>query len=389
MMGQSRSVPVRAVTTGPRHHFFGYYDKSPWDATGRYMLALEAPFADREPGPDDRATVGVIDLEADCLLYPLAETTAWNWQQGAMLQWLPGATDRLIIFNDRRDDGFISVIMNIRNAEVRVLPRPIYAISRDGSRALTPNFARLADLRPGYGYAGLADPWRDNPQPADDGIYEMDLATGESRLIISIAQVAGLARDQTMARRHHWFNHLLFNPDDSRFVFLHRWQRAAGGRYTRMFTAAPDGSGIFCVSDHEMVSHFDWRDERQILAWARRREVGDRFFLFTDQSTKFEVVGEGVLTADGHCSYSPDGEWILTDTYPDQENMRRLMLYRPDENRRVDLGRFFSPPELQGPIRCDLHPRWSRDGRQVCMDSAHEGTRQMYVVEVAEVVDAA
>jgi hypothetical protein len=382
------SVPVRAVTAGPRHHFFGYYDKSPWDATGRYMLALEAPFADREPGPDDRAAVGVIDLDAGCAFHPLADTVAWNWQQGAMLQWLPSAPDRLIIFNDRRDGAFVSVIMDIRNAEARILPRPIYAISRDGSRALTPNFARLADLRPGYGYAGIADPWRENPQPDDDGIYEMNLATGESRLIISVAQVANLGRDETMAGRRHWFNHLLFNPDDSRFLFLHRWQRGADSRYTRMFTAAPDGSGLFCVSDHEMVSHFDWRSARQILAWARRREVGDRFFLFTDQSGEFEVVGEGVLTTDGHCSYSPDGKWILTDTYPDQEHMRRLMLYRPDQNRRVDLGGFFSPPELQGPIRCDLHPRWSRDGRQVCIDSVHQGTRQMYVVEVSQVVDA-
>jgi Tol biopolymer transport system component len=50
--------------------------------------------------------------------------------------------------------------------------------------------------------------------------------------------------------------------------------------------------------------------------------------------------------------------------------------------RRIDLGRFFSPPELINDFRCDLHPRWSRDGRQVCFDSAHEGSRQLYVLEL-------
>ena len=32
-------VPARAVTKGPKHHWFGYYDKSPWSADGRYLLS--------------------------------------------------------------------------------------------------------------------------------------------------------------------------------------------------------------------------------------------------------------------------------------------------------------------------------------------------------------
>jgi len=97
-------------------------------------------------------------------------------------------------------------------------------------------------------------------------------------------------------------------------------------------------------------------------------------------------VGEGVLTSDGHCSYSPDGRWILTDTYPDRERLRTLILYRPSDGSRVDIGRFFSPRELDGEIRCDLHPRWSRDGQKICFDSVHEGHRQIYVVDVSEIV---
>ena len=33
--------PVRRIGKGGNHHFFGYYNKSIWDAGGRYMLALE------------------------------------------------------------------------------------------------------------------------------------------------------------------------------------------------------------------------------------------------------------------------------------------------------------------------------------------------------------
>ena len=387
-MRVEKNLKAELVTRGPKHYFFGYYDKSPWDATGRYMLALEVEFMDRPPTPQDKAVVGLIDLEEGCKWHPLAETYAWNWQQGTMLQWLPSEPDRKIIFNSREEDRFISVILDVHTGERRTLPRPIYTLSRDGKWALSLNFSRVHRTRPGYGYVGLPDPWENDPCPEEDGIWWMDLRTGENKLIISLAQIARLKHDPTMdGGVHHWFNHLLVNHDNTRFIFLHRWQRKGGGGFfTRMLTANPDGSEIYLVADHGMVSHFDWKSPKQILAWARQRDVGDRFFLFTDRTGEREIVGEGVLTVDGHCSYSPDGRWILTDTYPDKERMRSLILYCPDENLRVDIGRFYSPPELRGEIRCDLHPRWSRDRRKVCIDSAHEGRRGMYVIDVSEVV---
>src|SRR3954447_13338178 len=81
-------VPARAVTRGPRHHWFGYYDKTPWDRTGRYLLANEVGFVERQPKAGDTVAVGMVDLKNNDEFIPLAETAAWSWQQGAMLQWL-------------------------------------------------------------------------------------------------------------------------------------------------------------------------------------------------------------------------------------------------------------------------------------------------------------
>ncbi|MDH7569377.1 MAG: hypothetical protein QHJ73_07310 [Armatimonadota bacterium] len=378
---------ARAVTRGPRHHFFGYYDKCPWDATGRYLLALETSFIHRPPEPEDTATIGLVDLRDGDRFRPIAETRAWNWQMGTMLHWLPQAPDRLILYNDRVDGRFVGIIRDVFSGETRTLPRPVYAITRDGRWAVSLNFARVHQCRPGYGYAGVRDPWEEDPHPAEDGIYLMDLQTGANHRLFSLAQVVEGWHRPDMDGVKHWFNHLQFNPAGSRFIFLHRWyRRDRPGWFTQFFTAARDGSEIYCLNDDDMTSHFDWRDNEHILAWARTHGVGDRYFLFTDRTAERQVVGEGVLTTDGHCSYSPDGRWILTDTYPDKERMRTLLLYRPADGKRVDIGRFFAPRELDGEIRCDLHPRWSRDGRQICFDSVHEGERQMYVVDVSHIV---
>jgi len=178
---------------------------------------------------------------------------------------------------------------------------------------------------------------------------------------------------------------LQFNPSGTRFIFLHRWRKDKSW-FTRLYTAKPDGTDIRLHSDTGMVSHFDWRDDRTILAWSRTKDRGDRFHLVDVDTNETTVVGEGVLTRDGHCNYSPDRRWILNDTYPDRERMQTLMLYGAPDGPHVDIGKFFLPPELTGPFRCDLHPRWNRDGTQVCVDSAHTGKRQLYVVDVGHIV---
>jgi len=108
------------LTRTPGHHFFGYYDKSPWDATGRYVLALESTFADRQPEPEDAATIGLVDTSQGGRWMPLARTTAWNWQQGTMLQWLPDAPGRLIIYNVRLGDRYAAIIRDVHTGHTSV-----------------------------------------------------------------------------------------------------------------------------------------------------------------------------------------------------------------------------------------------------------------------------
>jgi len=44
------------------------------------------------------------------------------------------------------------------------------------------------------------------------------------------------------------------------------------------------------------------------------------------------------------------------------------------------VARVFAPFKYDNDTRCDLHPRWSRDGKMVCFDSIFEGKRGLYAV---------
>lgn len=380
-------VPARAVTRGPLHHWFGYYDKTPWSGDGRRLLANEVGFADRQPNPDDAITVGMVELKDGDRFVPLAKTAAWSWQQGTMLQWVGSAPDRKVVYNTLADGRPAAAVHDVATGKVCHLPLPIYALSPDGTQAVTLDFARLHRLRPGYGYASYPERFAADPAPDQLGVWWMDMTTGQNALVVTLKQLAGFRPDARFAGAHHWVNHLQFNPGGTRFVFLHRWKTPDARTWqTRMLTAKPDGSDLRIAFDDGMISHFDWRDDTTILAWARTKAGGNHFYTADVLTGEVRTVGADVLPQDGHCSYSPDRKWVLNDTYPDKNRMQWLMLYRVATGRRYDLNRFHSPPQFTGPFRCDLHPRWNRDGTRVCVDGCHEPTRQVYVLDVSEVV---
>lgn len=382
---------ARAITRGPYFHWFGYYDKWQFDVTGRYVLGMETRFEHRSPKPDDTIRLGMVDLKDNDKWIELGETRAWNWQQGAMLQWVPGSESD-VIWNDRREGQFVSVIRNVKTGKERVLPAPVYAISPNGREAVYPDFRRLNDCRPGYGYTGIDDPNRDKLVPEDAGIRRLDLHSGKSELVLPLSEAARIPYPGGYSNNaKHWFNHLLYNTDGSRMIFLHRWRgdKERQGFSTRMFTMSRTGKDLYILDPHGRTSHFIWRDAEYVLAWAWHPSLGkDRFYLYRDRTEQVEAVGPEVMTVNGHCTYLPGGQYILNDTYPDKERLQHVYLYSIKTGQRTELGSFLSPREYTGEWRCDTHPRYSRDGRLVCIDSPHAGGRQMYLIDLSKLISS-
>ena len=99
----------------------------------------------------------------------------------------------------------------------------------------------------------------------------------------------------------------------------------------------------------------------------------------------YEALAPDVLYRDGHCHFSCDGQWMLTDSYAmGKERMRHLYIMDMKTRQLATMARFHEPPKFKGEWRCDLHPRWNRDGTQICIDSTHDGSRQVYIVDLED-----
>lgn len=371
-------------------YFFGYYDKSPWDATDRYMLCMKAADTWSDVSPREKAQIILIDTAQGNKITHLAETSSWNVQQGCMLQWLGPDYRSRVIFNDCRNGIYCAVILkidihgcNINVQEENVLPAPVYSVASDGSFALTLDFSRLYRLRPGYGYYNVPENTATEKIPDAPCIWYMSLKTGEIKPVLKYTDFAHFEPRKEMEDAEHKVNHIMISPNGKRFMVLHRWFQNSR-KYTRLITCNVDGTEMFNLSDDDMTSHCCWKNDEEILAFANKRAGGCGYYLMKDKTHAYERYWSGI-DYDGHPSYSPDGSKIVFDRYPDRTRMASIMVSlaenRADASVRT-LARVFAPFKYDNDTRCDLHPRWNHAGDSICFDSVFEGHRGLYTVSV-------
>src|SRR5699024_3331751 len=149
----------------------------------------------------------------------------------------------------------------------------------------------------------------------------------------------------------------------------------------RLITINIDGTDMYNLSDDDMVSHSYWKDDETILSFARKKEIGNGYFLIKDKTKDYKHILKD-LNIDGHPSYSPNKTKIITDNYPDKSRNQSLYLVVNDEIKVI--GKVHAPFKYDNDTRCDLHPRWNREGTKICFDSVFENKRALYEIELGD-----
>src|SRR5437762_3334976 len=139
------------------------------------------------------------------------------------------------------------------------------------------NYARMARLRPATGY-GEAGGWATEvAAPADDGIFRVDVGTGERKLIVSFARLKEAIRGFTerIDERHLFINHTLNNRNNDLIYFFCRADFETlpeGKRVNSAFTVRPDGSEI-TLHETFIGGHPEWEWGSRIIGSRDGKQV--------------------------------------------------------------------------------------------------------------------
>ena len=397
----SFDLKIEQITSGSKHHFFGYIGQCqtiPWNASNRYILGLEIDRIDRMPKPDEAATIILIDTQDNNKILRIDKTNAWNPQQGTMFYWNPLAPETQFFFNDRdiKTGKVFTVIYDIekkkRIHEFRYDDTPIGngGVAADGSAWLGINYGRLARLRLVTGYPEALDWSKDEIAPDKDGIFIVDIKTGEKRLLVSYLQLETELKKQNPTLDHTglFINHTLWNRDCNRVYFFVRagWSKTMANKGDHVnipCTINIDGTGLTLHETH-IGGHPEWAEGNLMIGSHKDKVDNKNKQILYNIDTK-KIVGElgnseMFPKPGGDVSLSPNGNWFVNGY--GKSNKNYYAIYRRSDgafvrSEGIDKG------EYSGDIRIDPAPRWNRTNDAVLVPGiAKNGTRQMFVIRV-------
>ena len=398
-------VPVWCATPecgGCIHRFF---DTSPFSPSGQYLAVTRMPGEDRVPQPGDLAEIVLVDLHTGEPRV-VAQTRGWDTQLGAQAQW--GVDDSQLFYNDLDPATWSphSVVLDPASGARRHLTGTVYMVSPDARQVASPDLTRMAFTQKGYGV--LLPPERAHKNegaPADDGLYITDIADGQQRLLVSLAQVVATAlsaAEQEERRGGDYYAfHVKWNPQGDRLMLVLRWVPGDGGKMKHdVITLRADGSDL-CAAIPEALwgrggHHPNWCPDGEHVMM-NLKEDGEhlRFVRARHDGSDFTVMSEAV-PGSGHPTLHPDGRHVLTDVYLHEPlafgdgttPIRWIDLVTGQDQTLVRIN---NDPPFPGPVRelrIDPHPAWDRTYRWVAFNGCEDGVRRVYVADLSALLDS-
>ena len=392
-------LQVEQITFGPKHHYYGYIGhvgNIPWNRSGRYLVALRTDFQDRLPAPDEAAEIVLLDASREYRVTVLDRTLAWNPQQGTMLYWNPEAPETQFFFNDRDPETGkpFCVLYDLsagdpgrRIKEYRFDDTPIgnSGVRWKGGSFLGVNYARLARLRPVTGYPEAYDWTVGVNRPEDDGVFLVDAASGEKRLLVSYRRMADALRPSRpdVDDRALFINHTLWNRDCDRIYFFARADFETKERIDAPFTIRPDGTGL-TLHERHIGGHPEWAEGRLLVG----RDGDNQILYDTDSQSIVGTLGDPSILPkpEGDIALSPDGDVLVNGFGAGGRNY--YAFYRRSDGAHARSEGFDRNGWVKGPLRLDPAPCWNRTGDRIVFPAIAndpERTRQMFQLKFGAV----
>lgn len=419
-------TPVFETNDNSYAEWFGYYNYDTLDTEHKRLLCNRAQIESPQIRPSDKIEVGYYKLQ-DGKWHGLGVSDSWNWQQGAMLQWLPmdGRYNK-VIYNSSMDGHLVSIIYDFETGKNRIIDWPIYGIMPNAKASISIDFERSYWCR-AYHYMSIANPEKDGNVLSGDGIFLIDLVSNKRSVLIDIETIIKTDYRSEFEGKKHWLEHVMISPSGKRFCFLHRYADPNNifNYKTRLCLANSNGTGLQVVSGWESFrwSHFGWQGDDAFAIYTNtssmtgnasdgvsEKNKGIKFRVksyikknlpvyFFDKMKyrdryyqRYELNNNGVFqlvenmkkpyfSIDGHPSFTSDGKYMITDSYVDGKNYRRVIIHNVVSKKGLIVAKFLENC-LPDNVPCDLHPKLSQDNNYIVFDTTNTGKHKMNVYQI-------
>lgn len=445
----TKGCAVEAVTIGPKHHLFGFHDLLISNRAGNKYLALEADTINRPPLPGEIFGVGYtmdgqfIRIGETCAMnYPQGARQQWVGDSEYFT-----VNNRIgdIWGSDLYDSSDNRLVRRYESTAHMVTRDGRLALGLDYAR-----LHRLGGYGyTGIYDRNESDPLPDNAgitvMDMESGIVKLLVSVrqaascGKSNMsgashhylthlclnpssnriaflhryfmpdggLMTRLMTVGINGDNLRCLAQGFLSHFDWKDDNSIYIY---------GR---------SGSSVDALRNNPLMNNpvikyplrLAKKCVKSIIGKNKRLVGGMSFLMISDtDSPAISPFAMDIIPFDGHPMTHPiDKNICICDTYPDKEGYRDLFLYDFSKDERINTGRFrmlFDKPDMHSQelffqgidkkirqtvtdeliaftrsgLHCDLHPRWSGDGKYAVFDSIHEGTRQIYRISVKEMI---
>jgi len=392
---------VLKVSPDDGFYLHTFYDECPFSPSGRILCVNRVPYQDQVPAYGDLCDICLIDLEAETI-ETVYKTLGWGFQLGANLNW--GASDRHLYTNDILDGRAVCVRIDLETREARAFSGPMYDIEPRERSVLGFPLDLINDTQGGYGVPEYRDRDGITGAPADEGIWQTDLATDETRLLLSLAAAVEAAADPFLAGGNQYFFHTKWNPQGTRILQVLRTlfpgRPEKKGWNPTLLTMRADGSAIRKTVSREHWrqggNHPNWHpDGDHIVMNLTPAWLGDpnrRFVSVHHSGEDLRILSRRHLGS-GHMRVTPDWRYLVADCYQrepmaDASGQVPIRLLDLVSDEEVEVCRIFTNLDrytaIDKMLRIDPHPEWNRSFDHVCFNAAPDGKRQVLIADLAD-----
>ncbi len=398
-------VPVLKVTPDDGFYVHTYFDVTPFSPSQRYFAVTKLPFQDHIPQLGDTAEICVIDLEKETI-QTVYKTKTWGYQTGANVQW--GGSDRYVYTNDLINGKAVMVEIDLESDAVTAFETSMYNVARDGSYAIGFPLELLNVTQQGYGMPSK-ETYNPPSLPAgmskDQGVWRANLKTRKSELLYSIAHVASkVPEPMPKPDGTYYFWHSKYNRQVTRIMQILRciFPGFDGERERNpmVLTLSADGKEVFSLGQDPVWDypagggHANWHpDGEHIIRNMKPDGKTLRVCQVKYDGSDFKVLSE-TFQSGGHPSIESSGRYVITDHRDtiDKDNQVISVILLDTVADKAEKICTLPTINTQGlklitkTMRLDGHPCWSRDYKKVSLQAAPEGKRQLFVLDLSQLI---